>query len=50
MRGASKDTKKYMRQYPIGNIKGIFGFNLIKDTDKVVIITEGEFDAMAAHQ
>lgn len=30
-----------MRQYPIGNIKGIFGFNLIKDTDKIVVVTEG---------
>ena len=41
MRGASKETKRYMRQYPLGNQKGLFGFNLIKDTDKEVILTEG---------
>lgn len=50
MRGASKETKKYMRQYPIGGTKGLFGYNLIKDTDNVVVVTEGEFDAMAVHQ
>jgi twinkle protein len=50
MRGASKETKKYMRQFPPGNQRGLFGFNLIKDTDNMVVITEGEFDAMAVHQ
>ncbi len=50
MRGATKETKKYMRQYPIGSFKGIFGLNLIKDTDKTVVLTEGEFDAMAVYQ
>lgn len=40
MRGASKETKKYMRQYPIGsNLRGIFGFNLIKDTDRTIVVT-----------
>lgn len=50
MRGASKETKKYMRQYPIGSSRGIFGLNLVKDTDKTVVLTEGEFDAMAVYQ
>lgn len=40
MRGASKETKKYMRQYPIGSsLRGIFGFNLIKDTDRTLVVT-----------
>lgn len=28
----------------------MFGLNTIKETDKVLIITEGEFDAMAVYQ
>ena len=39
-----------MRQYPLGNNRGLFGLNLIKDTDKTVVLTEGEFDAMAVYQ
>ena len=50
VRGASKQTKMYTRQKPANSPKGLFGFNLIKDTDKVVVITEGEFDAMAVYQ
>lgn len=41
MRGASRETKKYMRQYPIGSQKGLFGLNLVKDTDKTIVVTEG---------
>lgn len=50
IRGASKENKKFMRQYPIGAQKGFFGLNLVKDTDTQVVITEGEFDAMAVYQ
>jgi len=50
MRGASRETKKYMRQYPLGGTKGLFGYHLIKDTDNVLVVTEGEFDAMAVYQ
>jgi twinkle protein len=50
MRGASKETKKYMRQSPPGGTKGLFGYNLVKDTDNVIVVTEGEFDAMAVYQ
>lgn len=39
-----------MRQYPTGAQGGFFGLNLVKDTDKSIIITEGEFDAMAVYQ
>lgn len=29
---------------------GLFGLNVISPSDKIVCITEGEFDAMAVHQ
>ena len=31
-------------------VSGLFGLNVIKPSDKIVCITEGEFDAMAVHQ
>lgn len=31
-------------------LSGLFGWHLVKDTDKQIIITEGEFDAMAVYQ
>ena len=40
----------FMRQNPANSPKGLFGFNLIKSSDKEVVITEGEFDAMAVYQ
>ena len=39
-----------MRQMPIGNQRGLFGFNLVKNDDKMVVLTEGQFDAMAVYQ
>lgn len=39
-----------MRQYPLGGSKGLFGYHLVKDTDDTVVVTEGEFDAMAVYQ
>lgn len=39
-----------MRQFPPGTARGIFGLNTIKKSDKEVVITEGEFDAMAVNQ
>jgi twinkle protein len=50
VRGAGKQNKKYMRQLPAGAQKGFFGLNLIKDSDNTVVLTEGEFDAMAVYQ
>jgi DNA primase len=29
--------------------RGLFGMNTVKDEDKVIVITEGEFDAMAVY-
>ncbi len=39
-----------MKQYPSGGERGFFGLNLIKQTDKMIVVTEGEYDAMAVHQ
>lgn len=39
-----------MRQFPAGPAKGLFGLNTIKKSDKVVVLTEGELDAMSVYQ
>jgi len=41
IRGVGKENKKYMRQFPPGPARGLFGLNTIKKSDKVVVITEG---------
>lgn len=41
MRGASRETKRYMRQYPIGGYNALFGLHLVKDTDNIIVVTEG---------
>lgn len=38
VRGSGKENKMYMRQFPNGQ-KGLFGLNIVKDSDKTVIIT-----------
>lgn len=50
LKGASKETKRYLRQYPSGPGSGFFGLNTIQTSDTSVVITEGEFDAMAVNQ
>ena len=30
-------------------ISGLFGLNLVTEKDKIICVTEGEFDAMAVH-
>ncbi|KRX04592.1 P-loop containing nucleoside triphosphate hydrolase [Pseudocohnilembus persalinus] len=49
-RGMSKALKQYQRMYPSGKIYGIFGLNTVDPNAQEVIVTEGEFDAMAAYQ
>lgn len=39
-----------MRQFPTGNRPGLFGLNLMTQTTKEVVITEGEYDAMSVYQ
>ena len=29
--------------------RGLFGLNLVTEKDKIICVTEGEFDAMAVH-
>lgn len=50
VRGGSAEDKKFTRQFPSGAQTGFFGFNTISKKDKFLVITEGEFDAMAVHQ
>ena len=50
IRGNGKINKKYMKQSPTGGQRGFFGLNLVKDTDNTIVLTEGEFDAMAVYQ
>lgn len=44
------ENKRHMRLDPAGGGWGLFGWNLVPETATEVIITEGEFDAIAAHQ
>ncbi len=39
-----------MRQTPSGNSKGLFGLQLVKNTDKTIVLTEGQLDAMSVYQ
>jgi hypothetical protein len=41
LRGIGKENKMYMRQYPSGPARGLFGLNTIKKTDTIVVLTEG---------
>ncbi len=50
IRGNGKINKKYMKQSPAGGQRGFFGLNLVKETDNTIVLTEGEFDAMAVFQ
>ena len=49
VRGAGPDLKHFMRFKPAGASFGIFGLNTIEEDSKVVVITEGEYDAMAVY-
>lgn len=40
----------FARQIPAGPKSGFFGLNTVQKNDKFLVITEGEFDAMAVHQ
>ena len=41
IRGVGKENKKYMRQTPAGNSKGLFGLQIVKKVDKTIVLTEG---------
>lgn len=42
--------KKNQRLFPKGGGWGLFGWHLVEPRHTELILTEGEFDAMAAHQ
>jgi twinkle protein len=46
----SVQEKAHQRSYPTGGKAGFFGWHTVPRDAKTVIITEGEFDAMAAYQ
>jgi len=50
IRGVGKENKLYQRLEPTPGQWGIFGFNTIDVNSNMIVITEGEFDAMAVNQ
>ncbi|CAD8153082.1 unnamed protein product [Paramecium octaurelia] len=50
LRGMGKENKYIQKIEPKNAMKGIFGLNLLTRDVKQIIVTEGEFDAMAAYQ
>lgn len=50
IRAAGKENKRYQRTMPIGvEEQALFGLPTVKEDDKFLVITEGEYDAMAVH-
>lgn len=43
-------NKSWQRLYPAGGGWGLFGFHTVPEEAKEVVLTEGEFDAMAVYQ
>ncbi|KAL4435105.1 hypothetical protein ABPG74_003598 [Tetrahymena malaccensis] len=50
IRGIGSENKRYMRVKPAGSKSGIFGLNTVPQNAKELVITEGEYDAMAVYQ
>lgn len=46
----SVDNKGNQRLLPTGGSWGLFGWHTIKPSDTQIVITEGEYDAMAVYQ
>jgi len=46
----SLEHKKNQRQYPSPGATGLFGWHTVANDAPFLVITEGEFDAMAVHQ
>ena len=44
------NEKRHMRLHPTGADWGLFGLDTVPSDAKAVVMTEGEFDAMAVHQ
>jgi hypothetical protein len=50
IRAIYKENKHYMKMHPTGGGFGFFGLNIVPSGIKTIVITEGEYDAMAVHQ
>jgi twinkle protein len=51
VRAVGKDNKHRQKFMPSGSeLKGLFGLTTVREGDKAIVITEGEFDAMAVYQ
>jgi len=46
----SLSDKKVMRTFPANGLNGVFGWHLVRPNTETIIITEGEYDAMAVFQ
>lgn len=49
-RAIHKENKHHMKMIPTGGTWGFFGLNTVPSGSKTLVITEGEYDAMAVHQ
>lgn len=50
IRAIYKENKHYMKMHPSGGGFGFFGLNIVPSGIKTIVITEGEYDALAVHQ
>ena len=50
VRAIYKQNKAHMKMLPTGGTWGLFGANTVPGGTKSIVITEGEYDAMAVHQ
>ena len=50
VRGAGKSNKHHQKIIPArSSLAGFFGINTVKPDDRYIVVTEGEYDAMAVH-
>jgi twinkle protein len=50
IRAIGKENKHFQRTEPIGGVLGLFGLNTVPPKSRFIVITEGEYDAMAVYQ
>jgi len=50
VRAIYKENKQHMKMMPVGGAWGFFGLSTIPPSVKTLVITEGEYDAVAVHQ
>ena len=50
VRAIYKENKHFMKMMPVGGAWGFFGLSLVPSGIKTIVITEGEYDAVAVHQ